>query len=116
MNETQLVTRMKKYIKTVDKTMVIKHHGGPFSQPGVSDLLICWESMFVAIEVKTPESGNGPTDLQMKFLLDVIDAGGIAFCATSVFDIKEFFESGRFPGAWAQLNKYWIHQDIRRKS
>jgi len=50
--------------------------GGPFGQAGVSDWLICWMGVFIALEVKSDD--GQPTPLQMVFLKKIQKAGGIA--------------------------------------
>lgn len=54
----------------------VKYHGGPFSQSGVPDVLICVEGMFVALEVKMPD--EEPDQLQKMTMADIRRAGGIA--------------------------------------
>jgi hypothetical protein len=53
----------------------VSPRGGPFSQSGVSDDILCWRSVFIAIEVK-PTDGEATT-LQLSFLKEVIAAGGV---------------------------------------
>jgi hypothetical protein len=99
--ETKLVKQMrdagqKKYgIRLV----TIKYHGSAYSEAGVSDLLCVLDGVFVACEVKAPESygGNvdralldGPTLKQKAFLGRVIAAGGIG---TVVATVEQFLET-----------------------
>ena len=53
----------------------VSPRGGPFAANGVCDDILCWRSIFVAIEVK-PDDGHA-TKLQIEFLKEVIDAGGV---------------------------------------
>lgn len=53
----------------------VSPRGGPFGQSGVADDILCWQGVFVAIEVK-PADGR-PTALQIAFLKDVAAAGGV---------------------------------------
>lgn len=83
------------YLKSIPDLRVIKHWSGPYSEPGISDLLICWNGRFIAIELKAPGTIPGglckptefkPTDLrernQVAFQLSIIEAGGMAvFCS-----------------------------------
>jgi hypothetical protein len=92
--ETKLVAKMRKAgTDKYGKRLVLeKYHGNAYSKSGVSDLFGCLDGVFIAIEVKAPESyGNsaeralaeGPTVLQRKFVADVLKAGGTAgFAAT----------------------------------
>lgn len=53
----------------------VSPRGGPFGQSGVADDILCWQGVFVAIEIKSID-GN-PTALQLDFLKDVVNAGGV---------------------------------------
>lgn len=99
--ETKLIKKMRDAgtAKYGTDLVVVKHHGGPYSQGGVSDLLCVLNGVFIACEVKSPEAPthkratveasilhaltNGPTKLQREFVADVLRAGGVAgFVAT----------------------------------
>lgn len=93
--ETRLVKRMKDAGRAAygDDLVVIKYHGNAYSESGVSDLLCCLRGVFVAVEVKAPESYGGsieraleagPTVKQMAFLSRIEAAGGIGGVAASV--------------------------------
>lgn len=93
--ETRLVAAMRKAgtARYGDRLVVVKYHGSGFSEAGVSDLLCVLDGVFVAVEVKAPESyGNnieraltkGPTVKQMAFLDRVALAGGVAGVAATV--------------------------------
>lgn len=99
--ETRLVKKMreagkKKYGK---RLVTIKYHGDEYGEAGVADLLNTIDGLFVAVEVKSPESSEhkratleasikhalekGPTLKQRAFGQRVIEAGGVwAVCAT----------------------------------
>jgi hypothetical protein len=93
--ETRLIKKMKdagrkRYGASL---VVIKYHGSSFSEAGVSDLLCCLMGVFVAVEVKAPESyggseeralAEGPTLKQIAFLQRVNDADGIGVVCASV--------------------------------
>lgn len=49
---------------------------------GVSDLLVCYRGRFVAIETK--DDTGAPSPHQLKFILKVREAGGIADVVTTV--------------------------------
>ena len=53
------------------------------------DLLVCWEGLFVGIEVKAP--GKVATWLQAMIICDIQDAGGVSFCVDSLEACKEQF-------------------------
>ena len=65
---------------------VVKVHGGPFQEAGVSDLLVCWRGRFIAIEIKTPTGKL--TEIQQHHLEQVLAAGGIGVVARSVQHLK----------------------------
>lgn len=60
---------------------------GRYSGKGSADILCCIGGWFVAIEVKRPEGSVTSLD-QYKFLDEIRNAGGIAFVAKSVDDVK----------------------------
>lgn len=60
----------------------VKYHGSPYSEAGVSDLLVCYKGRFVAIEVKLP--GGKPTDKQSAFLAEIVAAQGVAGTARTI--------------------------------
>ncbi len=55
----------------------VKPRGGPFGKAGTGDYIVCWQGIFIMIEVKADESCHA-TPLQLHQLNAVIDAGGIA--------------------------------------
>ena len=58
---------------------------GMYGTNGIADIIACKDGRYIAIEVKRP--GNKPTALQERWLMDVQDAGGIAFIAYSIQDV-----------------------------
>ncbi|MGW8177832.1 MAG: VRR-NUC domain-containing protein [bacterium] len=59
------------------KCVYVKYHAGQYASRGVSDLLFCIHGRFVAVEVKT-ETGKA-TPLQINFINNVIQAGGLGY-------------------------------------
>ena len=58
----------------------IKYHGGPYSEAGIPDLLVCYRGFFVYIETKGP--GEKPTPIQEARMHDLRQAcaiGGVAY-------------------------------------
>lgn len=96
--ETRLVKKMRDagQAEYGSRLVTVKYHGSEFSEAGVSDLLCLLDGVFVAVEVKAPESypvkgkpsveralSEGPTLKQRAFRQRVERAGGIfAVCAT----------------------------------
>lgn len=102
--ETRLVKKMKDAGKAEygERLVMVKYHGGPFTEAGVSDLLCCLDGNFGVCEVKAPEEyGNsvekalaeGPTIKQLLFLGRVNKAGGIACVAADVPGFMAFLET-----------------------
>lgn len=60
------------------------------SKAGVPDILCCLNGKFIGVEVKS-ERGK-PTKLQLFQLAKIEEAGGLAFVAKSVLDVKEKLE------------------------
>jgi hypothetical protein len=94
-HETRLVKKMREAGEKAygSRLVTIKYHGGMYGEAGVSDLLCCLDGVFVAVEVKAPESYNGseeramtegPTIKQRLFLSRIEKCGGIAGVAVNV--------------------------------
>ena len=60
-----------------------KIHGGQFQRKGIPDLLGCVQGRFFGLEVKCPEDGEPPTDLQESNIKQIKKAGGGACVVTS---------------------------------
>ncbi len=69
---------------------VFKVVGGPAQQRGTSDLLICANGRFVAIELKVP--GKKADPLQLIELQKVRNAGGQAEVFDDLENIRRFIE------------------------
>lgn len=97
--EAKLIAKMREAGDKMygDRLVVVKYHGSQYSEAGVSDLLCVLDGVFVAIEVKAPESypvkgkpsvekalAEGPTVKQRAFVKRVIEAGGVGGFAASV--------------------------------
>lgn len=93
--ETRLVAKMRSAATKHygSRLVIVKYHGNEYSQSGVSDLLCCLDGVFVACEVKAPESyggsidralEKGPTLLQRDFVREITEAGGVGGFAASV--------------------------------
>lgn len=93
--ETRLVKKMRDAgrDKYGDRLVTIKYHGDAFSEAGVSDLLVCLDGVFIACEVKAPESyggsvlkaeSTGATMKQKAFGARIEAAGGLFDVCASV--------------------------------
>lgn len=112
--ETKLVDKMRVRAKEIygDRLVITTYHGGPFTQAGVSDLLVCLDGKFGACEVKAPENykvkgkpsvekalAEGPTTKQLAYIGRVNKAGGIA-CAAADMDGWLMFLETLDRGEW----------------
>ncbi len=97
--ETKLVKKMRDAgtERYGERLVTVKYHGSAYSEAGVSDLLCTLDGVFVACEVKAPESykvkgqpsvekalAEGPTDKQREFIARVNRAGGVASVVATV--------------------------------
>lgn len=95
--EPALTLKIRKGLETKGAA-VAKIHGGMYSA-GVSDLLVCWESRFFAMEVKLPGREKNVTMLQRAYLDRVVRAGGVGAVITSLkqaFEVLELEEGTRY--------------------
>lgn len=105
--ETRLIKKMREVAeeKYGDDLVTVKYHGSQYGEAGVSDLLGCLRGVFVAVEVKAPESypvkgkpnveralAEGPTKKQRLFVDRVNAAGGEAGFAATVEQYMEILE------------------------
>ena len=86
MKESEIISAVKEYLKTVEGCFFWKEHGGQFGQAGLPDLIVCLNGRFIAFEVKA-EKGK-TTVLQEVTLRKIRKAGGIAEVVRSVEDAK----------------------------
>jgi len=86
--EERLKVRVKKAIlDRWPEAVVVKYHGSRYSEAGVSDLLVCVDGQFVALELKAPGAkprGDSSEALQKVFGMRVTNAGGVFAFVDSV--------------------------------
>lgn len=92
MNESQLTTQIKNYIKSKG-AYIEKIFGGGYQSSGIPDLISCYRGLFVAIEVKSPTGKGVASDIQKLKIRNIRDNGGIAFVTDNLEDVKEVFEA-----------------------
>ena len=84
MPESAIQRKILEYLKSIGgypvKVVAATLSGNP-------DIICCLKGKFVAIEVKQP--GKNPTALQKLKMERIAEAGGIAFTARSVADVKD---------------------------
>jgi hypothetical protein len=69
---------------------VYKTHGSQYGRAGVPDHLICWNGKFVALEWKN-DTGRA-SDLQLREIRLIQNAGGVAHVVRSVEEMKGILE------------------------
>lgn len=85
MSEKTIENKIKGYLDAIG-AYHIKTHGNMFSKAGTPDIIACVNGVFVAIEVKKP--GGVVSALQMANIKLINNAGGTAFVAYSLDDVK----------------------------
>lgn len=98
MKETDLIIKIKQYLKTVDNCFYWKEHGSQFGQAGIPDIIICLNGRFIALEVKT-EKGKVSV-LQEVILRKIRKAGGIAEVVRSVEGVRRIIEEIKINGEY----------------
>lgn len=112
--ETRLVKKMRDagHKKYGERLVTVKYHGSQFSESGVADLLCVLDGVFIACEVKAPESyggsvdralSEGPTIKQRAFLRRVGLAGGVWSVAATVEQFLETLDAAEALGAGSTL-------------
>lgn len=89
MLESSIQKQILNYLRSKERVWPVKVIVS--NRNGTPDILACVDGRFVAIEVKTPTGRL--TKLQKYHIDRIIEAGGVAFVATSVDDVIEKLES-----------------------
>lgn len=92
MNEAQLTTQIKNFIKSKG-AYVEKIFGGGYQSSGIPDLLACYDGYFIAIEVKSPSGKGRASEIQKLKIKEIRNAGGIAIITDNLEDVKLIFEN-----------------------
>ena len=87
MTEQAIQTKIVKFLQGIG-AYVVKVVVG--NRAGIPDLLVCYQGEFIGIEVKKPETLSRVTPLQKHNIALITKAGGKAFVASSVEDVKNF--------------------------
>jgi len=93
MKESEIISAIKEYLKTVNNCFYWKEHGGEFGQAGIPDIICCLNGKFIAFEVKTDKGKT--TVLQEITLRKIRRAGGYAEVVRSVSDVITIIEKLR---------------------
>lgn len=91
MKESDLITRISRYLKTVDNLFFWKEHGGMYGTAGIPDLIVCYKGRFIGLECKVGK--NQPTVLQGLTIKQIIRAGGYALVVRSVDEVREVIQA-----------------------
>lgn len=88
-NETKIQKQVQSYLKSIG-AYCFKVHGSIYMRAGIPDINCCYKGLYIAIETK--DYGNTASELQLAHIRQITKAGGIAFVAYSVEDVKKEFE------------------------
>ena len=99
MAETTITRRVLRVLR--QGGFAYKTHGSAFQQAGLPDVVGCYVGIFFGIEVKVP--GKTASKLQQRTIDEIIAAGGIAGCVTSVEPVKAAIAILDRPAAIEQL-------------
>ena len=90
MRESDIVKRIREYLKTVPGCFFWKEHGGQYGTAGIPDIIACINGHFFGFEVKTDD--GRPTKLQEATMRKINEAGGTAAVVRSVEDVRRIIE------------------------
>ena len=86
--EAKVKDKIKAYLKTLADCFFFSPIGGPFTQAGIPDIVVCLKGKFVGIEVKAPGKVKNTTKSQNYVLECIRNSGGVSFVADSVDTVK----------------------------
>lgn len=87
MLESTIQNNIIDYLKRLPQCTAENVHGNAF-QVGRPDINACYKGRLLRIEVKTPDHGNTPSELQKGNLRKWAKAGAICFVAYSLDEVK----------------------------
>jgi Holliday junction resolvase len=90
MRESDIVKRIREYLKTVPGCFFWKEHGGQYGTAGIPDIIACINGHFFGFEVKTDD--GRPTKLQEATIRKINEAGGTAVVVRSVEEVRRIIE------------------------
>ena len=89
MKESTISKNIRTYLNALGARS-IKYHGGPWSEDGIPDLLVCYRGRFLYIETKRP--GNKATTIQLLRMRELDASGAIGGVATSLLDATHIID------------------------
>ena len=90
MRESDIVKRIREYLKTVPGCFFWKEHGSQYGTAGIPDIIACINGHFFGFEVKTDD--GRPTKLQEATIRKINEAGGTAVVVRSVEEVRRIIE------------------------
>ena len=84
MKESTIQSKVLTYLRSIGYVVNVMKA----SKSGVPDILACVNGRFIGIEMKTPATINDSSPLQILNKEWIVKAGGIAFVAVSLDDVK----------------------------
>ena len=91
MRESDLIMKIKNYLKGVKDLFFWKEHGGMYGTAGIPDIIVCYRGKFIAFEAKVGK--NKPTVLQEVTIRKILKAGGYATVVRTVEEVKQIIEA-----------------------
>lgn len=85
-NETGVQKSIQEYIRNIGG-YCFKVHGSIYMRAGIPDIICCVKGQFVGIEVK--DGDNKASALQEAHIRQIKKAGGLAFVAYNINDVKD---------------------------
>ena len=89
-SESQLVTQVLAYLRSLDNCWAHKIHGSRYSDAGEPDIDACIAGRTVKIELKMP--GNKPKPVQMASMRRWERSGALVFWATSLDEVMTYLD------------------------
>ena len=90
MKESDLIKKIKSYLKGIPNIFYWKEHGGQYGTAGIPDIIVCYKGKFIGLEAKV--GNNKATKLQEMTIREIRQAGGYAAVVRSVEDVKEILD------------------------
>ena len=88
---SKLVQDSIKYLNSLENSHAITYTPSPYGKRSVSDILCCYNGLYLAIEIKIGK--DTPTPLQKRFFRKTQAAQGFAAACWSMDEVKEFIKN-----------------------
>ncbi len=87
--EAPFLKLAKEFVGMLEHCLVVREAAATVS--GVADILLCYNGLFIAAELKA--INNEPSPQQLKFIQDVRAAGGRGAVCRTLYDIWDMLQS-----------------------